>query len=232
MQQAFFYQGGSLQARVKMSLMTSDGNKRLRELTMLRVNLQGGKSQRYFMYFHSPADISRMAFLVYKHPNMESDRWLFVPDLGLVQRIASKDASSSFVGSDFSYEDVSGRNVGADRYKLVKEDLYDKKPVFVIESTPITPAAYKKKISWIDKSTFLPLKEEFYDIQNQIFKVFTAEEIKPIDGIQTITKRLMKNVKSGHQTSVEFSDIRYRVPLKPVDFNERALRSPPKLWIK
>ncbi|HAZ13886.1 MAG: hypothetical protein A2X86_12915 [Bdellovibrionales bacterium GWA2_49_15] len=232
MQQAFFYQGGILRARVKMSLTTSDGNKRLRELTMLRINVPGGEDQRYFMYFHGPADVRRMAFLVYKYPNKESDRWLFIPDLGLVQRMASKDASSSFVGSDFTYEDVSGRNIGADSYKLIKEETYENKPTFVIESTPTTAAAYKRKISWIDQTAFLPLKEEFYDVQDQLFKVFTADEIKQVDGLPTITKRVMKNVKSGHQTLVEFAEIQYRVPLKVEDFSERALRNPPKEWIK
>jgi len=231
MQQAFFSPGESFRARIKMTLKDVSGGERSRELTMLRVNLPGG-DQKYFMYFHAPGDVRRMAFLVYKYAAKESNRWLFIPALNLVQRIAAKDSQSSFVGSDFSYEDVSGRNVDADAHKLLREEELGGKPCYVVESLPKGSASYKRKVSWIDKAAFLPLREEYYDVQNQLFREFSAEEIKEIDGVPTAIKRSMKNVKSGHQTVVEFSDVKYRLALKPGDFSERALRNPPGDWIK
>ena len=231
MHQAFFYPGESFRTRIKMTLKDVSGGARLRELTMLRVNMTGG-DQKYFMYFHAPGDVRRMAFLVSKYAAKESDRWLFIPALNLVQRIAAKDSQSSFVGSDFSYEDVSGRNIEADAHKLLREEELGGKPCYVVESAPKGSAAYKRKVSWIDKSTSLPLKEEYYDVQDQLFREFSAEDIKDIDGVPTALKRSMKNVKSGHQTVVEFSDAKYRLGLKPEDFSERALRNPPGSWTK
>jgi len=231
MQQAFFYPGDSFRARIKMTLKDISGGERFRELTMLRVNMPGG-DQKYFMYFHAPGDVRRMAFLVYKYAAKASDRWLFIPALNLVQRIAAKDSQSSFVGSDFSYEDVSGRNIEADIHKLLREEELGGRPCYVVESMPKAAAAYKRKVSWIDKTTFLPLREEYYDVQNQLFREFSAEEIKEIDGVPTAMKRSMKNVKSGHQTVVEFSATKYRLALKSEDFSERALRNPPGSWIK
>src|SRR3990167_2281360 len=68
MHQAFFYQGESFRARVKMTLTGASGSERLRELTMLRINTGPGApkggDQRYFMYFHAPGDVRRMAVLV------------------------------------------------------------------------------------------------------------------------------------------------------------------------
>lgn len=231
MQQAFFYPGESFRARIKMTLKDVSGGERIRELTMLRVNMPGG-DQKYFMYFHAPGDVRRMAFLVNKYAARESDRWLFIPALNLVQRIAAKDSQSSFVGSDFSYEDVSGRNADADAHKLLREEDLGGKPCYVVESLPKGSASYKRKVSWIDKTSFLPLREEYYDVQNQLFREFSAEEIKEIDGVPTAMKRSMKNVKSGHRTVVEFSGAGYRLALKPGDFSERALRNPPGSWIK
>ncbi|MBI4376667.1 MAG: outer membrane lipoprotein-sorting protein [Elusimicrobia bacterium] len=250
-QQAFFYQGESFRARVKMTLTSQAGSERLRELTMLRINtgpggpsarpdkevrsglsMPKGGDQRYFMYFHAPGDVRRMAFLVYKYPAREDDRWLFIPALNLVQRIAAKDSQSSFVGSDFTYEDVSGRDVEADEHKLLREEEHGGKPCYVIESVPKGSASYKRKLSWIDKTAWLPLKEEYYDVQGQLFKEFAAEDIQQIDGLPTITKRTMRNIKSGHQTVVEFSETKYRLALKPEEFSERALRNPPRNWIK
>ncbi|OHC66090.1 MAG: hypothetical protein A2040_03880 [Rhodocyclales bacterium GWA2_65_19] len=232
MHQAFFSQGESFRARVKMTLTSASGSERLRDLTMLRINMPKGGDQRYFMYFHAPGDVRRMAFLIYKYPAKEDDRWLFIPALSLVQRIAAKDSQSSFVGSDFTYEDVSGRDVEADGHKLLREEEHGGKPCYVIESVPKGSASHKRKLSWIDKATFLPLKEEYYDVQDQLFKEFAADEIKEIDGVPTAMKRSMKSVKTGHKTVVEFADVKYRLGLKPEEFSERALRNPPAGWIK
>ena len=231
-QQAFFYQGESFRARVKMTLTSASGGERIRELTMLRMNMPKSGEQRYFMYFHAPGDVRRMAFLVYKYPAREDDRWLFIPALNLVQRIASKDSQSSFVGSDFTYEDVSGRDVEADEHKLLREEEHGGKACFVIESVPKDSASYKRKVSWIDKAASLPLKEEDYAVQGELFKEFAAAEIKEIDGLPTIMNRTMKNIKTGHQTVVEFSEVKYRLALKAEEFSERALRNPPRSWIK
>ena len=230
-QEAFFYSGKDMQARVKMALIAKTGQERLRELTMLRMNGSGG-DQKYFMYFHNPGDVRGMSFMVYKYPNKDDDRWLFIPSINLVNRIAARDSRSSFVGSDFTYEDVSGRDIEADTYKYIKEETLQGKPCHVIESTPKSPTEYIRKISWIDKTTYLPLKEEYYDVQGALYKVFTAEKVEMVGGLSAVTKRTMSNVKSGHKTEVVFEGIAYNVGLSDDLFSERYLRKPPEKWIK
>lgn len=230
-QAAFFEAGKDFQARVKMTLTTREGQQRLRELTMLRKNYPAGE-QKYFIYFHSPADVAGTTFMVYKYPNRDDDRWLFIPAINLVNRIAARDSRSSFVGSDFTYEDVSGRELTADRHTFLKEDELNGHKVYMIESTPQTPAEYARKVGWIDQVTFLPLKEEYYDIQGTLYKVFSADEIKEIQGIPTVMKRTMANVKSGHKTEVVFDRIQYNVGIGDDLFSERYLRRPPEKWIK
>jgi hypothetical protein len=184
------------------------------------------------MYFHSPADVAGMTFMVYKFPNRDDDRWLFIPAINLVNRIAARDSRSSFVGSDFTYEDVSGRDLSADAHTLVKEDQIGGRKVYVVESTPRSPAEYARKLAWIDQTTFLPLKEEYYDVQDALYKVFTADEIKEVQGFPTAVKRTMVNVKTGHKTEVVFERVQYEVGLGDDLFSERYLRRPPERWIK
>jgi outer membrane lipoprotein-sorting protein len=230
-QTAFFEAGKDFQARVKMTLSTREGQQRLRELSMLRKNYPAGE-QKYFIYFHSPADVAGTTFMVYKYPARDDDRWLFIPAINLVNRIAARDSRSSFVGSDFTYEDISGRELIADRHTLLKEDEVKGLKVFVIESTPQASAEYARKVSWIDQATFLPLKEEYYDIQGALYKVFSADDIKELQGIPTVMKRMMSNVKSGHKTEVVFERIQYNVGIGDDLFSERYLRRPPERWIK
>ena len=229
-QQAFSYAGQDMTARVVMTLVTASGQQRVRDMTMLRRNDDAGR-QKYFIYFHSPADVRATAFLVWKDPDHDADRWLFIPALNLVQRIAARDADSSFVGSDFSYEDISGRPLPADSRKLLREESFDGHACYVVESVPKSRAGFTRKLAWIDRTNFLPRKEEYYDAQQELFKVFTADEVRDEDGVPTVTKRTMKNVKSGHRTEVVFKNLKYHSGLGEDIFTERALRRPPAQWI-
>lgn len=236
-QLSFYYQGDDFQAKVTMELIDREGKKRKRELSMLRKDVKEGGSQKYFVYFTEPPDVKGMTFMVWKYPDKEDDRWIYVPAVDLLKRVAAQDKRSSFVGSDFTYEDISGRDVKDDDHSLIGEETISGKSVFKIESKPKEKLDYVKRISWIDKENFLPLKEEYYDLQNQVYRVFTADRVETKKGkggksYPTVMKRTMKNVKSGHRTEVIFLSVSYDTGLKESDFSERNMRHPPREWIK
>jgi hypothetical protein len=173
-----------------------------------------------------------MSFLVDKYPGKDDDRWLFIPGINLVKRIAAKDASQSFVGSDFTYEHVSGRDLEADDHRLLREEKLADKDCSVIESVARLPAEYKRKLAWIDTTSFLPLKEEYYDVKDELFKEFSADEIRDVGGVATVVKRTMKNKKTGHATTVVFSDVGYGLGIESEVFSERYLKDPPRKWVQ
>ena len=95
-QAAFLYQGKDFKARVMMKLINKGGQEENEELTMLRKNFgEAGGEQKFFMYFVQPADVKDMTFMVYKYPARDDDRWLFVPAINMVRRIAAQDKTSS-----------------------------------------------------------------------------------------------------------------------------------------
>jgi len=121
-QAAFFYPGADFKARIHMKLTDRGGGERVRELTLLRRNAgEPGGEQKYFIYFFQPADVKDMTFMIHKFPAMDDDRWLFIPSINMVKRIAARDKRSSFVGSDFTYEDVSGRDLEDDDFVVERE---------------------------------------------------------------------------------------------------------------
>ena len=232
-QKAFFYPGQDMKALVFMRLIESGGKERARELTMLRRNVENSQDQKYFIYFHQPADVQGMTFLVYNYPHQDDDRWLFMPALDLVKRIAANDRRSSFVGSDFTYEDISGRDLSEDEFSVEREEKLGEKECYVLKAVPkdSKSADYSYKLSWIDKSNFLPLKEEYYDVRKELYKVFAAEEVKDLGGFPTVTKRKMENVKNKHQTLVTYNQVEYNLGIEPDLFTERFLKRPPSRWI-
>lgn len=230
--EGFYSAGTDLRARVEMKLVNPQGKTRERTMTLLRLDLGNAGEQRYYIYFHAPSDVKGTSFMVWKYPGKDSDRWIYVPALKLVKRIAADDKRSSFVGSDFTYEDVSGRNLTDEAHRLVREEDVNGRPAYVIESTPQGVADYSRRVSWIDRERFLPLKEEYFDAQDGLLRVFTADTIEQVGPHWTVTARSMRNVQSGHRTEVTFHDVQYDVGLKPDIFTERYLRDAPAQWVR
>ncbi len=231
-QDAFLAAGDDMHARITMTLVNKAGQTRVRELTMLRKDLDGG-DQKYLIYFHRPSDVRGMTFMVWKYPGRDDDRWLFVPAVRLVRRLAADDSRSSFVGSDFTYEDVSGRDVEADTHTLLGDETLDGTVCYVVESVPADDKTeYSKKVSWIDKRSFLSLKEEYYDRRGALHRVYTADAVTEIGGHPTVTQRTMTDVKTQHRTDVVYDSVAYDVGLSEDLFTERSLRRPPAEWIR
>ena len=108
-----------------------------------------------------PADIRKMVFMVWKNPEKDDDRWLFLPAMDLVKRLAGSDKRSSFAGSQFVYEDVTGRNPNLDNHELIKttDEYYE------IKSEPKDPSdvEFSYYYTYVDKATFVPMKRVFFD---------------------------------------------------------------------
>lgn len=233
-QAAFLYPGKDFKARVTMKLIAKDGGERVRELVMLRKNFgAAGGEQKYFMVFFKPADVKDMSFMTYKYPAKDDDRWMFIPAVSMVKRIAAQDKRSSFVGSDFTYEDVSGRDIEDDTHVIEREEKLGGRDCYVVRSTPkVADADFGYKLTWVDKANFLPLKEDQFDRKNAAYKNFSADEVVVIKGNPTVTRRTMKNQQTGHRTEATYANTDYEVGIDDSLFSERFLRQPPRKWLE
>ena len=229
---AFYAAAEDQRTRVTMRLINAQGKERRRVMTLLRKDLGTEGEQRYYIYFHEPADVKGTTFMVWKYPAREDDRWIFIPAIKLVRRIAADDKRSSFVGSDFTYEDVSGREVDDETHRLLGESTLDERPVFEIESVPREPVGYARRLSWVDRERALPLKEEYYDARGELLRVFTAYEVREVSGHWTSVRRSMRDAQSGHRTEVVYDEVAYDVGLDADLFTERYLQRPPRQWIR
>jgi outer membrane lipoprotein-sorting protein len=230
---AYYYAGSDGLAEVSMTLIDKKGKERKRVFSMLRLDIADGGNQNYYTYFKKPSDVSRLTFMVHKSPDGNDKRWIYVPAVDLVKPISADDKNSSFVGSDFTYEDVSGRHWSEDSHTLKDDGEIDGKPVHTIESTPKeTYKGFSRKISFIDKETLLPLKEEYYNKKDKMIRIFTAVKIEVIDGNPTITIRSIENLKKRSKTVVEFTSIKYDIGITKDIFTERYLKNPPRKFIR
>lgn len=230
----YYYSGKDVREDVLMRIVNRQGQVRKRHLTMLRLDQTDGGEQSYYLYFREPADVEGMSFLVAKHPGRDDDRWLYVPAIDLVKRIATSDKRTSFAGSDFTYEDVSGRDLDEDDHELLGEETVGEHAVFVVKSTPKRPEGveFSARKFWIDKATHLPLNMEHYDLQGKLYKVYETQEIQTIQGTPTITKAVMKDLGNERFTEITLQAVSYDRGLSADVFQERSLRRPPTQWIR
>nr|WP_321258434.1 outer membrane lipoprotein-sorting protein [uncultured Pseudodesulfovibrio sp.] len=231
---AALYLGETCKGRVTLTITDSQDRVRKRELNILRKDMPGGdQAQRYMTYFRSPADVRKMSFLVHKtvEPGQDDARWLYMPGLDLVKRIAAGDKRTSFAGSDFLYEDISGRNMHEDVHE--RQDNVD--GYLVIKNTPKVPSSveFSHYMAYIDRETFIPMKLEYFkgDMLYRVMDVLKVEKILSGDGekeFPTVTESRFKNLETGSSTIMTFTNIRYDIPLKENIFGERYLRRPPR----
>jgi len=225
-----YYEGKDGMAEVNMTITDSQGRKRVREFTILRKDVQDGGDQKFYVYFYKPEDVRDMVYMVWKHLGKDDDRWLYLPALDLVRRIAATDKRSSFVGSHFVYEDVSGRGLDEDTHELVGEE----NNCYKIKNTPKN----KKYLDfdyyyiWIRKDNFMPVKAEYYDAQGKKYRVIEASKVEDIQGYPTITEMRAEDLNSGGNTVITYNKVQYDIGLTDDIFSERYLRKPPAGWIK
>ncbi len=227
---ASYYGGDDGVARASMVITDKQGRTREREFTILRKDVQDGGKQYFYVYFHKPGDIRKTVFMVHKNPDSDDDRWFYLPALDLVKRIAASDKRTSFVGSNFLYEDVSGRNIAEDIHTLKEETA----EYWMLDNTPKNPGSveFSRFLIWIDKNTFLPVKAEYYDAQGKVYRRVEALEVKQIDQIPTVTRSRVQDLNTGGSTEMTFTKIQYNQGISDDIFTERYLRNPPRKYIR
>jgi len=222
-----YYQADDGKASVKMTITDKRGQKRDREFIILRKDVADGGDQNYFVYFQKPPDVRRMTYLVQKHVaiDKDDDRWLYMPAIDRVNRIAAGDKRTSFVGSDFLYEDVSGRSLDEDTHELTETT----DTMFIVKNVPKKPDSVEFSYFTvaIDRQNYVPMKMEFFDKEGKLYRTIESQRVEVIQEFPTVTKSVVQDLKTGSKTEMEFSDVQYNVKIGDV-FEERYLRRPPR----
>lgn len=225
-----YYQGDDGRARVTMIIRDSKGRERVKELTILRrdVGAEDG-DQLFYIYFHAPADERGTTFMVWKHLDKDDDRWLYLPALDVQKRIVASDKRTSFVGSHFYYEDVSGRRLSDDVHELI--DVTD--TYYVVKNTPKDPGLveFDSYTMWIHKTSMIPVEVKF-EKNGEVYRAAKTLGVKEIQGHMTVTKSKMTDLRTGGSTTMEYASVEYDVGLSADLFTERYLRTPPTKYLK
>ncbi len=218
-------------SRAVWHLVASDGSERVRKTRDYWRDARGtgsGKlhSQRLIV-FEDPPDVKDTAFLTWSasDPDVDDDQWIYLPALRKVRRIAVGDRSSSFVGTDFCYDDLADRLVEADEHRLLRSEERDGERYYVIESTPRKkPAPYQKRVVFVNAKNWTVPRIEYFAPSGELMKTLEVSWHE-VQGIWTWEILDMHDARSGHRTRVEIDQVAYDRAIGEDLFTENAMRA-------
>ncbi|MBM3777598.1 MAG: outer membrane lipoprotein-sorting protein [Acidimicrobiia bacterium] len=220
-------------AEMRMRLFDRQGRVRERQMRLSTLRGSGGEGDRTLARFTYPSDIKDTALLVREHEAEDDERFLYLPALGRVRRIAGAEKEESFAGSDLSYEDVGSRTIGEYAYAFLDEratwtgaDGVASEAWLIESRAKDAGRRYQRSTSLILKDSLVMVRGEQFDRHGDRGKLFEVTRLDRVDGIWTVMALTVANEAARTRTELETTSIRYNVGLTGEDFSRRRLEQP------
>jgi hypothetical protein len=224
--------GDSARQRMEMALRDKEGRERVREMLILRKRYDD--VTRTAIFFTAPANIEGTALLTYDYHDSakNDDQWLYLPALRKVRRIPASDRSDPFLGSDFTYRDMSSEsraNLKEHEWRTLRLDEVDGNRVYVIEALPANKRleeelGYAKAELWVDADRPVMVMTELYEEgQDDPYRRVFLRDYKEIDGILAPFYYEARDLGSGHSTVINVTDADFNVDVPEHVFSIRGL---------
>ncbi|MEM7412666.1 MAG: outer membrane lipoprotein-sorting protein [Myxococcota bacterium] len=227
--------GDKSSRELEMVLIDKRGNQRVRKLQSYGRDV--GEDDQSIMFFLSPADVEDTGFLTYDYdePERDDDQWLYLPALSRTKRIASSDKSGSFMGSDFTYADMTDRPTDHYDYTLMRETEVEGHKAWQIQAVPTTDrekdeTGYTKAIVFVRQDNFVVVRAVYWVKKGKRLKYFDVKQLEQIDGIWVPTEMHMSTRKGEstlHKTVLYSRDVKFNQPLDEELFTVRQLEKGP-----
>lgn len=216
----------TVSTRSRMVIYAKDGSTTERLLDQYSMDTKDGN--RTVIVFQKPASVAGTRFLTVENKGKSGDRWIFLPSLGKIRRISSGESSGSFMGTDFSYDDVSfsDRDYTEDVHTLLREEALGGKACWVIESKPKDASfQYSKIVSWIDKSNNMAVQIQLFDKKGDVLKQLEMSKLETIQGRLTPMQMKMSSVQAKTSTEVKVEIMKYDEKIPESVFTTRFLET-------
>lgn len=165
------------------------------------------EDDKSLVIFDEPRDVAGTSLLSISHANADDDQWLYLPSLRKTKRIASSSRSGSFLGSQFSYEDMTPVVLDDYRYNWIRDEACGAMTCHVIERVPTeSGTGYSRQEVWFDTGELRILKVNFYDRRGELLKTLTREDFQQHTGKKgtywRAHRQIMHNQQTGEETSL------------------------------
>lgn len=207
-------QTDTVSSRSRMVITAANGS--TSERLIDQYSKDGPNGARSVIVFQSPSTTAGTRFLTMDNASGGSDQWIFLPSLGRIRRIAASESGSSFMGTDFSYDDISSmdRDITLDTHSLLREENLNGRLCYVIQSVPLNASyQYSKTITWIDRESYLIYKAEMYNRRAELVKVMEMSDFRDVQDRLTPMQTKISTVGAGTSTMITMEILKYDDPI-------------------
>ncbi len=186
---------------VKMVTMDNQGNTQIRQFISV-IAKDDNDNFSYLVRFLSPEDVRGVTLLTVETVD-GVDQWLYLPALGEPRKVSGTSRAGSFMGSDFTFEDMRREDPAEHNHHRLQDDRIDGRSVYSIISAPagadISRAAdYAHRIIFVDKDNFAILRIDFYDEGRRLTKTFQASDYNSPE-VKGTSLRPLRAVMANHE---------------------------------
>lgn len=216
---------GNSASDMTMTLKTKKGQEVTRKMRSKSLEVIGD-GDKGLTIFDTPLDVKGTSFLSFSHTVGNDDQWIYLPAVKRVKRIASRNKSGPFLGSEFSFEDLSSFEIEKFSFNFIRDEDINGQAGVVIEMDPIDKySGYSRSQAWVDTEHYRVHKIVFYDRRDTLLKTLTISDYKLYkDKYWRADKQSMVNHKTGKSTDIVINNLSFDVGLDENDFSEKRLK--------
>lgn len=214
-----------------MTIIDSKGRERVRKIATVSKLYDGGETEKRLIRFLSPADVKGTGLLTFDYENKDDDMWLFMPALRKTRRIVSTEKAKNFMGSEFTYADMTPPILENFSYDILGEEDVAGTLCWKIEMIPVDDDVadengFSKRISFIAKQDFVIRRAIYYDLDGELHKELSVEDVKEVDTQNhkyRPTRMVMVNNQNGRKSVLNVDEIQFNPEVKDDFFTTRYL---------
>jgi len=214
-----------------MTIIDDKGRERVRKIASVTKLYDNGETEKRLIRFLSPADVKGTGLLTYDYEKRDDDMWLFMPALRKTRRIVSTEKAKNFMGSEFTYADITPPILDDFSYELLGEEGGEGTPCWKIEMVPVNDDVadengFSKRITFIAQQDFVIRRAVYYDLDGELHKELTVEEVKEVDPVNhkyRPMRMLMVNRQNGRQSILNVDEIQFNPAVEDEFFTTRYL---------
>jgi outer membrane lipoprotein-sorting protein len=200
---------GSGSAKIELITESKRGQQRSNTLQIYREK-DADDTEKQLLEYLQPADVAGTKLLSITKPDgKDSEIWLFMPALGKERRIAAQEMQTKFMGTDFTYEEISGTASYKEDYesKRLNDDTFDGHKCYVLQLTPKGKSDYTLVKMWVWQDEYIPVKVEFYGRGDKLRKSLdTSGWKKNTKGKWEPSQVVMSDVLAGTKTIINIKE--------------------------
>ena len=213
---------------MEMILLDAHGGKTVR---VLKGWTSEGKDEdgKGLIEFVRPLDVKGTKLLTWAEKNKDDKQWLYLKSLKRVKRIKGSGKGGSFMGSEFTFEDLGSQPISKFNIKFLKDEKVGGNDTWVTQRIPKDKSSnYSKQVIWTSKKHRIPVKVEYYNKRGELYKVATMKGFEPFKvGKKQIYRAAeihMKNVQSQKQSTIKWKNRKLGKKIKKSIFNKNKLK--------